>query len=73
MINIGNLIFGMYVDSRLQNAVQSTITTEKPTHMPRLKGKSFLKPTLLPFVIDIMLFGPGVAAVVKAYTKKLNH
>lgn len=69
-ISIGVLIFGINVERVLQNKVQAGMSIEKPDKMPKLKGKAFLKPSRLALDIDIMLFGPGVNAVIKTYDKK---
>jgi hypothetical protein len=73
IISIGILIFGITDDSRLQNNVQTSITTEKPLQIPKLKGIVFLKPSRPAFDIDIMLFGPGVTAVMTAYVRKFSQ
>jgi len=67
---MGSLIFGINVKSKLQNVAPSIIRMVKATQIPRLKGIAFLNPSLLPLDIDMILLGPGVAAVVMAYVKK---
>lgn len=47
-------------------AVQISITAAKPASMPKLKGSAPLKPSLPPLLMDIILLGPGVAAVITA-------
>lgn len=69
-ISIGVLIFGISVERVLQNKVQEGMSIEKPNKMPKLKGKAFLKPSRLALDMDIMLFGPGVNAVMNTYDKK---
>lgn len=56
----------MSKDNRLQNTVHSRVTAENPAQMPRLKGKARRKPLRLPLDMDMMLLGPGVAAVMVA-------
>ena len=73
IINRGIFTRGIYEANVAQNNVHKIITRENPTHMPKLKGRAFLKPKCPPFVMDIILFGPGVAAVETAYNRKLNH
>lgn len=46
------------------------MSIEKPNKMPKLKGKAFLKPSRLALDMDIILFGPGVNAVMNTYDKK---
>lgn len=70
IISIGVLILGMSVESVLQNRVQAGMSIKKPNKMPKLNGKAFLKPSRLALDMDIMLFGPGVNAVIKTYDKK---
>lgn len=73
MNSIGVFIFGINAESALQKAVQSSITTEKPAQMPRLKGTALLNPLRLALDMDRMLLGPGVAAVTTAYVKNENQ
>ena len=63
---MGVLTFGIRADSMLQKAVHSSITMEKPTPMPKLKGSAAKKPFRLPLDMDMMLLGPGVTAVTTA-------
>ena len=72
-INIGSRIFGIHADSRLQNAVHSSITAENPAQIPILNGSAPRKPLREPFDIDKILFGPGVTAVTIAYVKNENQ
>lgn len=39
------------------------MTIEKPTPIPKLKGRLLLKPYLIAQAMDMRLLGPGVAAV----------
>lgn len=65
-MRMGSWILGMSKDNRLQNTVHSRVTAENPAQMPRLKGKARRKPLRLPLDMDMMLLGPGVAAVMVA-------
>ncbi len=71
MISIGSLTLGIIDESKLQNSVQTTVTMEKPPKIPKLNGSAFLKPNRPALDIDIMLFGPGVTAVMITYVRKL--
>lgn len=72
-MSIGAFILGIIADNAEQNSVQTTITTENPTHMPRLNGNALLNPLRPAFDMDIILLGPGVAAVTTAYVKNENQ
>ena len=62
---MGSLIAGMKRASASRNSAQRMATVEKPSQMPRLKGSARKKPFWLPLLMDRMLLGPGVAAVVR--------
>ena len=73
-MSIGAFILGIIADNAEQNSVQTTITTENPTHMPRLNGSALLNPLRPAFDMDIIiLLDPGVAAVTTAYVKNENQ
>ena len=72
-MSIGAFILGIIADNAEQNSVQTTITTENPTHMPRLNDNALLNPLRPAFDMDIILLGPGVAAVTTAYVKNENQ
>lgn len=59
-------ILGISDESTLHKSVQRSITAENPASIPKLNGSAFLKPLLMPLVMDMMLLGPGVAAVITA-------
>ena len=63
---MGSLILGMRALSTLQKRVHSSITTEKPSQIPRLKGSAPRNPLRLPLDMDMRLLGPGVTAVTTA-------
>lgn len=65
-MSMGSFILGITADNALQKNVQTSITIERPAQMPKLNGIAFFNPSLPAFDIDIMLFGPGVAAVIIA-------
>ena len=50
----------------LQKAVQRNMTRVNPPRMPKLKGIAPLKPRRAALVMDMILLGPGVMAVIKA-------
>jgi hypothetical protein len=51
--------------------VHASMTIENPKNIPMLNGNDFLKPRRLALDMDIILFGPGVIAVMIAYVRKL--
>lgn len=72
-MSMGVIICGITAERVLQKNVHTTMTTENPDHIPRLKGKDFRSPRRLAFDIDIILLGPGVPAVTSAYERKLTQ
>ena len=64
--SMGRRIRGIRAPSAPQKRAHSSMTAEKPTQMPRLKGIAFRKPFWLALDMDMMLLGPGVTAVTTA-------
>ncbi|MBQ2764594.1 MAG: hypothetical protein IJF43_06110, partial [Firmicutes bacterium] len=62
----GVFIFGINAERVLQKTVQRVRTRTNPAHIPKLKGIALQKPFLLPLDMAMMLFGPGVMAVITA-------
>jgi len=64
--SMGVWSFGITDESMLRKIVHIDITILKPAKIPKLKGSALLKPRRPAFDNDIILFGPGVAAVIIA-------
>jgi hypothetical protein len=54
---------GIYSYNNVEKAVHADITITNPVKIPVKNEIERLKPSRPAFVIDIMLFGPGVYAV----------
>ena len=63
---MGSRMAGIRADRAVQNRVHRAITRVNPTQMPRLKGRALRKPSRPALDMDMMLLGPGVAAVITA-------
>jgi hypothetical protein len=70
---MGSCILGINVYKTVENTKHKIITTKKPANIPRLKTIPLLKPTFFVLFIDIILFGPGVYAIMKIYERNETH
>jgi hypothetical protein len=70
---MGNCIRGILVYNTAEKTVHNTITINIPAKIPQLKTIPFLKPTFAALFIDIILFGPGVKAMIKIYERNCIH
>jgi hypothetical protein len=70
---MGSCIRGITVKRNLENSRHKIITIEKPVKIPRLNGIALLKPTLAALLMDIMLLGPGVKAIMRIYGRNDAH
>ena len=70
------VIYGLIEGIRLYNVMLKKLHTSiiKKNHIktPKLKGRLFLNPYFVALVIDIILLGPGVKLVIKAYDIKAD-
>ena len=63
---MGPMIEGMTAESVAHAKAQPNITIKNPNRTPKLKGSARTKPCFMPLPQLMMLFGPGVIAVMKA-------
>ena len=62
---MGSRSRGIRASSAPHRAAHSSMTTENPAQMPKLKGRARRKPKRLPLPMDMRVLGPGVPAVTK--------